>query len=136
MGDTHVDAELVREIARSLDRAARTMSPTFDRAGFEDVVQAATGRHRRIDTLAGSTTGWRNFGAFENGQRLKRVYGRAQRRAVRDADERADRMRHCAEALRRSVVDLESADRLGEDELLALGRLAGQVTGTRRGRQA
>lgn len=127
MGDTHVDAELVREIARSLERAARTMCPTFDRAGGEDEIQAETGRHRRIDTLAGSTTGWRNFGAFENGQRLFRVYSRAQQRAVRQSDERAATMQGYADALRESVGDLEGADRLSEDDFRTMSRLARDV---------
>lgn len=123
MAGTKVDAELIRQIARSLDRAADNMDPKYDRPGAEDRVQPAEGRRSRIDTLAGSTTDFRNFGGFENGQRLRKVYGRAHARSVDDADVRRATMRRYADALRECLDDLEGSDTLSEEHFRALARL-------------
>jgi len=126
-----VDAELIRQIARSLDRAAENMDPTFDRKGAEDRQQKREGRHFRIDTLAGSRTDFRNFGGFEQGQRLHAVYQRAHGRSLDQADVRRATMRRYADALRECLDDLEGTDTLSEEHFRALARLTRDAKGGR-----
>lgn len=127
MNDIRVDAELVRGIARSLRRAAASMEPGFDRAGAEDRAQREEGRRSRIDTLAGARTAEENFGDFDAGQSLRRVYDQARRQSVEAADERAQAVRRYAHALERCLQDLEDADELGGEHFRAIGRIAVEV---------
>lgn len=127
VNDIRVDAELVRGIARSLRRAAASMDPEFDRAGAEDRTQREEGRRHRIDTLAGSRTAEENFGDFEAGQSLRRVYNQARRQSVETADERSQAVRRYALALERCLQDLEDTDELGGEHFRAIGRIAVEV---------
>lgn len=122
--DIRVDAELIRDLARALRSASENLDPEADRHGREDVVQAMTGRHRNIDTLAGSQTGRANFGDFHEGRSLREVYGWAQDKAVDSSLASAAAVRRYARDLEDCLGDLEDTDELSREHFRALGRLA------------
>lgn len=118
-----LDAELVRDLAQSLRSASASLDPEADRFGREDVVQALTGRHRRIDTLAGSQTGRANFGDFAEGRSLREVYSWAQDRAIESTIALAGALRRHARALEECLGDVEGTDELSREHFRALGTL-------------